>query len=108
MAEQATLLQFSRVEDGIALWIHVPPRARRAGVGGVHGGALRVAVREAPSAGAANSACEKLLAKALRVARDCVDLPPHSKNRRKRVQIRGDPDVLAARLMELAAGKVTD
>jgi uncharacterized protein YggU (UPF0235/DUF167 family) len=50
----------------VVLWIHVTPRARRKGVGGTHGGALRVAVFEAPVAGAANAACARALAARLR------------------------------------------
>ena len=32
----------------LGFWIHVSPRARREGVGGRHGDALRVAVKEPP------------------------------------------------------------
>jgi len=98
-------LRFTRGEAEISFWIHVTPRAARQGVGGVRGDALRVAVNAAPSDGAANAACVALLAKALGVSRGSVELPPRSKNRRKRVRVSGDPDVLATRLMELAVGK---
>ena len=69
----------------------------------MRGDALRVAANAAPSNGAANIACVVLLAKKLGVERRSVDLALHSKNRRKRVQIRGDPAALTTRLMELAA-----
>ena len=39
---------FSRTATGIAFWIHVSPRSKRAGVGGSYGGALRVAAGEPP------------------------------------------------------------
>ncbi len=75
----------------LASWIHVAPQARRKGVGGTHGGALRVAVAEPPAGGAANAACAQALARA-------------SRGRRKRVHIAADAEALAARLLELAAG----
>ena len=96
---------FTRGDAEISFWIHVTTRAARQAVGGVRGDALRVAVNAAPLGGAANAACVVLLARTLGVARGSVELPPRSKNRRKRVRVSGDPDVLATRLMELAAEK---
>jgi uncharacterized protein (TIGR00251 family) len=89
--------------DGIAFWIHVTPRARRAGVGGARGDALRVAVTAPPVEGEANAACVKALARAFRVRRADVELDPAARSRRKRVHIRGDRGALESRLSELAA-----
>ena len=105
MTSPSANLSFTRGNAEISFWIHVTTRAARQAVGGIRGDALRVAVNEAPSDGAANGACVALLAKTLGVGRGSVELPPHSKNRRKRVRVSGDPDVLATRLMELAAEK---
>ena len=105
MTSPDTDLRFSISSEGVAFWIHVSPRSRRAEVGGIHGEALRVAVAEAPVGGAANTACVRALARALGVRRGAVGLDPASKGRRKRVRVAGDADTLAARLRELAAGK---
>lgn len=86
----------------VSFWIHVSPRAARAGVGGVHGDALRVAVREPPVEGKANAACVRALAEALGVPRAAVSLDPGAKGRRKRVEVAGEPAALAARLAALA------
>lgn len=96
-------LSLSVTADGVALWIHVSPRARRTGVGPRHGDALRVAVREPPVAGAANAACARALANALGIAPQAVQLDPGASGRRKRVRIRGDTAKLAQRLRQLAA-----
>lgn len=88
--------------SGIAFWIHVSPRARRAGVGGAHGDALRVAVREPPVGGAANAACARAVAAALGVRRGEVEIDPGATGRRKRVRVQGDPRALAARVRGLA------
>lgn len=87
---------------GVSFWIHVTPRAARERVGGLHGGALRVAVREPPVEGAANDACARALARALGVGRAAVGLDPCAKGRRKRVRVAGDPAALEERLRALA------
>ena len=87
---------------GLAFWIHVTPRARREGVGGRHGDALRVAVREAPESGRANAACLDALAEAFEVSRARVELAAGARGRRKRVHVEGDPAALERRFEELA------
>jgi uncharacterized protein (TIGR00251 family) len=87
---------------GVSFWIHVTPRAARERVGGVHGGALRVAVREPPAEGAANAACVRALAGALGIGRSAIELDPGAKARRKRVRVEGDPRALREGLERLA------
>jgi uncharacterized protein len=86
----------------IAFWIHVSPNARREAVGGLLGAALRVAVKEPPVEGRANTACVGALAAAFAVKRSAVALDPRARGRRKRVSIAGVPAILAARLAALA------
>ena len=88
---------------GIGFWIHVTPRARRPGVGGVHGDALRVAVAAAPVEGEANAACVRALAEAFGVGRSAVALDPAARGRRKKVTIDGEPGALERRARSLAA-----
>jgi uncharacterized protein (TIGR00251 family) len=92
----------SEAERGFAFWIHVTPRARREEVGGRHGDALRVAVREAPESGRANAACREALAEAFAVSRARVELAAGARGRRKRVRVAGDPAALERRFEELA------
>jgi uncharacterized protein YggU (UPF0235/DUF167 family) len=88
---------------GLAFWIAVTPRARREQVGGCHGGALRVAVREPPVEGAATAACARALARALGVRSAAVQLAPNARGRRKRVVIEAaDRVALTERLRALA------
>jgi hypothetical protein len=87
---------------GFSFWIHVSPRARREGVGGRHGDALRVAVRAAPEAGRANAACVAALASAFSVPARAVALDSRSSGRRKRVRIAGDAGLLERRFEALA------
>ena len=84
------------------MWIHVTPRAKHPGIGGLHGDSLRVAVAAAPVEGRANAACCKALAASLECARRDVEIDPAARGRRKRVRIHGDPTDLEARLRALA------
>jgi uncharacterized protein YggU (UPF0235/DUF167 family) len=89
-------------EECVRFWIHVTPRARRTGVGGHHGDALRVAVAAAPEGGAANEACIEALAGALGVRRADVALEAGARARRKRIRVAGDPGRLAVALRDFA------
>jgi len=102
------VLNFSKTYDGVAFWIHVTPRAKRALVAGCHGDALRVAVAAPPVGGLANAACVRALAEALGVKRSDIEMGLGSKGRRKRVRVSGRGDLLAARLVELAAAGGSD
>ncbi len=97
-------LTIDRTRSGVAFWIHVTPRAKRSQIGGRHGDALRVSVRAPPVEGKANVACASLLARALGEPRGAVEIPAGSRSRRKRVEVRGEPRSLEARLRVLAAG----
>ena len=94
---------FDRGTDGIYLRVHAQPGARRAGIRGMHGDALRIAVREAAQDGRANAALIAVLAEALGVPRQALRLTAGHQGRRKRVFISGDPDALAAKLRALLA-----
>lgn len=96
-------LSLSRTATGLVFWIHVAPRARRPSVGGIHDGALRVAVREPPAEGRANEACVRALARALGLPRKAVELDPASRSRRKRVRLTGSAEALETRLRALTA-----
>lgn len=79
------------VEDGetIILTVHAQPGARRAGVVGVHGDALKIRLAAPPVDGKANAALIAFLAEAFSVpARQVALLSGHAA-RRKRVAITG-------------------
>ncbi len=103
MTDPPAGLRLTTVTGGVAFAVHVTPRARRPGVGGVHDGALRVAVSAPPTGGRANGACVRALAEALGVRPSEVEVDPGSKSRRKRVRVRGPADELTRRLLALAS-----
>jgi len=69
--------------------VRVQPRSSRAGVDGVHAGALRVRVHAPPVEGAANEAVVEVLAKALGVAKRDVTIVSGAGSRSKVVDVDG-------------------
>lgn len=69
--------------------MRVAPGASREKIVGLHGDALKVAVREPPEKGRANEAVERLLAAALRVRRGDVKVVRGHASRDKVVLVRG-------------------
>ncbi len=76
--------------DGVYVWVHAQPGARKAMVRGMHGDAIKVAIREAAQDGRANAAILRLFADALGVAKSDVCLASGQTSRRKRLFVRGD------------------
>lgn len=85
--------------DGTVLAVRAQPGAKRAGVVGTHGGALRVAVTAAPERGKANTAIVAVLADALGCRASQLVLLSGPTSRDKRFLVTGvDPDALRTRL----------
>lgn len=75
--------------DGVVLRIHVQPGAGRSAVVGRHGDALKVRVAAPPVEGRANEATRALLADALSVPADDVELTSGQSSRSKRFRLKG-------------------
>jgi len=86
----------------VLLEVYVVPRASRAGVVGVHGGILKVALLAPPVEGATNAALVALLAKRLGLDRRDVSIVAGLKSRHKRVALAG---ARPEDVRQLAAGR---
>ena len=75
--------------EGIVLRIHVQPGAGRSAVVGRHGDALKVRVAAPPVEGRANDAARSLLADALGLPHDGVELTGGQSSRTKRFRLKG-------------------
>ncbi len=85
--------------------VRVTPKASRARIGAPAGegdgtSALRVWVTAAPEGGRANAAVLKLLARTWRVPKSSLSIVQGAGDRRKVVEIAGDPDSLLPRLRD--------
>lgn len=94
------------IEHGhLRISIRLTPKSavdRIDGVAAIAGGetALTARVRAVPEDGLANSALEKLVAKALGVPRSSVSVAAGHRSRLKQIRVAGDPN----RLLDLAQG----
>ena len=86
------------------LTLHVQPGAKKPGIVGHHGDALRVRVSAPPTDGRANDEVVKLLAATFGVARSDVRLVSGASNRRKRVELVGVDAATAAAAIDRALG----
>jgi uncharacterized protein (TIGR00251 family) len=89
--------------------VHVQPGARRAGVVGRHGDALKVRVTAPPVDGRANAAAIELLAAELGVPASTIAVVAGATARRKRLRITTptNPDSLVAKIESLAGAGPT-
>jgi uncharacterized protein (TIGR00251 family) len=90
------------VAGGLRLRLKVQPKARREGIAGLvpdpDGMALKLAVGAPPEDGKANAAVIALLAETLGVAKSAISVVSGATDRRKLVEIRGEPADLRAAL----------
>jgi hypothetical protein len=82
-------LELRETEDGLALRVHVQPRASREGLAGERDGALVVRVSAPPVAGAANEALVRVLGQALGVPKTAVRIARGASGRSKLVTVAG-------------------
>jgi uncharacterized protein (TIGR00251 family) len=75
--------------EGVIISVKALPHSVRAGVRGVDGGALKVAVNAPPEKGKANAAVLEELAKFLAVPRASLELLSGDASRNKRVLVKG-------------------
>lgn len=96
------MIELTPSKEGVLLNVHAQPGARRSGLTGEHGGALRVAVNAPPDKGKANAAIVGVLAEALGLKPSQVALVAGETSRRKRVLLAGLGVEDAARRIESA------
>ncbi len=88
---------------GVRFAVHVQPRAKRPGIDGTHGDALRVRVQAPPVEGAANEAVVAVIARALSVPARAVRIAAGQSSRAKIVDVDGiEASVAHARLLRPA------
>jgi len=88
----------SEGKGGLYLQVHAQPGAKQAALRGLHGDAVKVAVKEAAQDGKANKAIEAFLAKELGLPKSAVEVTSGHTSRSKRLFIRGDAADLRQRI----------
>ena len=80
------------------LRVHAQPGAKQAALRGLHGDAVKLAVRQAAQAGQANAAIEAFVAEALGLPKSDVEISSGHTSRCKRLFIRGGVADLCRRI----------
>jgi uncharacterized protein len=88
----------SEGRDGLYLRVHAQPGAKKAALRGLHGDAVKVAVKEEAQDGKANAAIAAFVAKALGLPKSDVEVTSGHTSRSKRLFIRGDAADLRHRI----------
>jgi uncharacterized protein (TIGR00251 family) len=100
------MIDIAEHPEGCILPVRAQPGARRAGVLGEQGGALKIAVMAPPEDGRANRALLETLREILGLKRSQIDLLSGATSRAKRFLIRGlTRAALAARVRSLLEGE---
>ena len=82
------MIRYSEKSGDLSFQVYVVPRASRSEIAGEYNGALRVRIAAAPVDGAANRELVELLAKALKVPRNAVDISSGQTGKLKRISVR--------------------
>jgi uncharacterized protein YggU (UPF0235/DUF167 family) len=83
------VVALEQTEHGIAISVKAHPGARRNAITGVHNGALKVAVSQAPERGKATAAIVELLAESLGLKKSQIDVLAGQTSTRKKLLLRG-------------------
>jgi len=93
-------LEITSISGGVRLRLRVAPKAARARIMGEHGGALKLAVTEAPERGKANAAVIELLSRELRVSKREIAIVSGETAQDKVVEISGVSELALRALVE--------
>ena len=89
------------VAEGVALALHVQPRASKNEIVGLQGDEIKIRLTSPPVEGAANRLCCAFLAKLCNVPKSDVSLLSGDRSRHKRLLVRGIDVATARRLLGL-------
>ncbi len=91
----------TEVAEGVALALHVQPRASQNEIVGLQGDEIKLRLTSPPVEGAANRLCCAFLAKLFGVSKSEVSLLSGDRSRHKRLLVRGVDAATACRVLGL-------
>lgn len=99
------MIAFEECREGLIVPVKAQPGARRIGLVGIHAGAIKVQVTQAPEKGKATDAVLETIARSLNLKRSQVSLLSGATSPQKRVLITGLSSAeLIERLQQLFSG----
>jgi uncharacterized protein (TIGR00251 family) len=91
-------MALSRGKGGLFMNVHAQPGARQPQLRGMHGDAVKIAVKEAAQDGRANAAIIRFIAEGFNLPVADVELSSGLTSRRKRVFLHGNSEELTQKL----------
>jgi uncharacterized protein len=83
------MIAIHQSEEGVSFSVRVHPRAKKNGITGELGDALKVSLTTPPVEGRANEACIEFFAKLLKVPRSSVTIASGQTSRNKVIRVAG-------------------
>jgi hypothetical protein len=83
------MIPISETDTGVTFAIKVHPRAKKAGITGKFGDALKVSLMAPPVEGRANDDCIEFFAKTLKVPRSSITIASGAGGRNKVIRVAG-------------------
>lgn len=94
MSRDSTWCRYDAASRRLSLTLHVQPGARRSGIAGPHGDALKVRIAAPAVDNKANSALIEFLSETLQVPRSAISIRQGAGARRKVVEIAGGAELV--------------
>ena len=107
MNRDSTWFRYDAAARRFTLNLHVQPGARKSGIAGLHGDALKVKIAAPAADNKANAALIEFLSETLGVPKSAIAVRHGATGRRKVVEIAGGPE-LVQRVQALAASRITN
>ena len=95
MSRDSTWIRYNAASRCLSLCVHVQPNAKRSEAVGLHGGALKVKIAAPPVDNKANAELIDFLSKSLGIPKSAIVVRRGATSRRKVVEIKGGPELLA-------------
>ena len=99
MKREANWLSYDPAARRLTLTLHIQPGARKSGIAGIHGDALKIRIAAPASNNKANGALVEFLGETFGVPKSVVTIRRGATSRRKIIEITGGPE-LASKLGE--------
>ena len=95
MSRDSTWISYNAASRRLLLCVHVQPNARRSEAVGLHGAALKVKIAAPAVDNKANAELIEFLSESLGIPRSAIVISRGATSRRKVVEIKGGPELLA-------------
>ena len=95
MSRDSTWCRYDAAARRLTLKLHVQPNAKRSGIAGIHGDALKVRIAAPAANNKANEELADFLSETLGVPKSAVAIRHGASGRRKVVEITDGPELLA-------------